>query len=466
MRLQAMKAGIVGRSRFIPLLASVLVFMTVGCSTTSRLQVRGLEGAESLENYSCEPLLLEEVEKTRCDDFCRGTKCRTPLACELWDRSLECLQDENGRKVSVHVVEFSDQGEVNEQQLMAALRHVQNVIKEHRRGVIVTFAHGWHHGPQVCDSNLACFRRVLMEVQEARKENAVAKGEDPNAEPAPVVGIYLGWRGEQYRSGLARWASLFNRKRAAQRIGRHGALEALRELDSLYLKMKKEYEEVRMVTVGHSLGGALVFTALQNKMLVEVGKQHLVRPVGGDLPEALGDAVVLVNPAVEAWEYRAFDRDMRERYKAGSESERPFLYTIGSSADWAVGVAFPISRVLLDLVMPWRISRGRSNLEGMGRYGPHITHDLKWSKPKVKGLRNAGGEPCGCPYPVSAYEERAAAGQSDYSLITRKPWMKKSPYWVIHTDASVIDDHNDIYNPRFVQFLIDQIGEFLGLPVP
>ena len=66
--------------------------------------------------------------------------------------------------------------------------------------VVVTFVHGWHHGGKVCDNNMACFRRVLQALSQA--------------DPRPVFGVYIGWRGESLH-GKASVLTFYDRKRTA-----------------------------------------------------------------------------------------------------------------------------------------------------------------------------------------------------------------------------------------------------------
>ena len=293
------------------------------------------------------------------------------------------------------------------------------------------FAHGWHHGAQVCDSNLACFRRVLHDFKSRYSDRE-------------IVGIYLGWRGESFRKG--RSLTLWSRKNIAQRIGREGALTSLLAIDEI-----AQQKGLRLVTVGHSLGAALIFTAVQHKFITEVAGSRQVRPIGKSdrIVRGFGDMVVLVNPAIEAWEYEPFYQDTRQRVG------RPEIITIATSADAAVGKAFPASRVVQYLWKPGNIKKGGSNLSGMGRYESHVTHTISYegidkrSPPEEESTGSSVGT-CGCNMTIGdAVDEDAYLVE----LNTQNSDQANSEFLVYRTDETVMRGHNDIFNNVFINFL-------------
>ena len=36
---------------------------------------------------------------------------------------------------------------------------------------------------------------------------------------------------------------------------------------------------------------------------------------------------------------------------------------------------------------------------------------------------------------------------------TKRQWPENNPFWVVQTTADIVEDHNDIFNPRFVSFI-------------
>ncbi|MCB1037245.1 MAG: hypothetical protein KDD47_25675, partial [Acidobacteria bacterium] len=361
------------------LLMSSTALLAGGCGpATTTHQIRGTYPPEPLHAH------LPTVEAKSCNGVSTYRDLPPPPpppaypSCELWHHSAERLTNGHEEESLVRIIEFNDEGEVNETQRDAALRDIRATITAAGRGLVVVFAHGWHHGAQVCDDNLACFRRALMGLHSAQKTIDGMNHDGKRTDPAPVIGVFLAWRGEEFERFPGKQLSLFSRKGIAQRIGRNGARETLDRLDGLYrdlrasLETEGEDRRVRMISVGHSLGGAMLFTALQSKVQVRENGRRVLKLGEDGLPQGFGDMMVLVNPAVEAWEYKPFHRYSRSRNRVTRRADAPpILVSVGSTADQAVGAYFPIARLVQSLWHPTRPFRGVSNFLAMGRYWLH-----------------------------------------------------------------------------------------------
>jgi hypothetical protein len=374
--------------------------------------------------------------------------------------------------------------EVQKEQVFRMVREIAG----EKGAVVLTFVHGWHHGADVCDSNLACFRNVLQAISE-----------DPDrANPGPVIGIYLGWRGDSARR--LKGTTFYNRKRTAHRIGENAGSKILLELAGVVdeintdLDQKRSRGFVTMVTAGHSFGGALVFSAVENALVSEWSGRDGVGPLadaGGVKAHRreLGDLVLLINPAFEASRYRLFDADLAlpGRY----EPACPALVTVASEGDAAVGIAFPVGRFLWLLWHPGHWRHFKAELTGAGRFGPQWTHKLIYDGKPDDPVEDPGA--CGCPYAspeelrklrvvldqprnqplMSAAEPCAALRALDSNQLqgvlpdgirlteVRPNWDKSSPYLVMNANASLIPGHNDIYNRNFVRFLVSYLNLYL-----
>src|SRR6185436_19470508 len=194
--------------------------------------------------------------------------------------------------------------------------------------VVVTFVHGWHHRAKVCDENLSCYRRVI---------EGLVNRKDDRANKGPVFGIYIGWRGESAHKATA--LTFYNRKAAAHHVGALGGSDLLLQLGELQHNLDTEVRNatagdkfVNMVTVGHSFGGALVYSAMESLSVSEYGdnKHGVGFPAcpGGPKPvrHGVGDLVVLVNPAFEAARYHYFAEDLAAGQYASAQ--RPLLLTV------------------------------------------------------------------------------------------------------------------------------------------
>ncbi len=408
--------------------------------------------------------------------------------------SMEHQSIEKYDDFSLGVIEISDEGSVNPAQKEMVMDWIERETKP--GGILVIFAHGWHHGARTCDSNLCCFRTLLSEI----KKSGMA-GEGKN-----VVGLYLGWRGESLPYEGWNTATLWGRKRVAEHIGRTAGKEILLELDR---RVWQKQTELSMITIGHSLGGALVYSAVKSKLTgdisdIELGKVRELRVVRTEesrvealerkekaLRAGFGDLVVLVNPALEASEYQPFDADLRDgrvvcsgpdchaellrqglpydKLQPYSKWQLPVLLTIASEADTAVGGAFPPARFLQALFTFHWGQLGRAHRTGLGRYAPQVTHRLTAPGRYVDERRTVSPD-CGCPKVAeglaampsldvqldSTSGARKIGGGLEFGLTEdrlKRGWDVNSPYVVVQTDKGVMSDHNDIFNPTLIAFL-------------
>jgi hypothetical protein len=219
-------------------------------------------------------------------------------------------------------------------------------------------------------------------------------------------------------------------------------------------------------------------------------------PVDGQLPvrPPLGDLVILVNPAFEARRYQPFDQDRtRGRY---ASNQLPVLLTVASEADDAVGMAFPGGRSLYFLAHPFSY-HGRTDLIGLGHYEPQVTHTLTLSNPTqapplVKPDPSPASEEdrkrcklekydlatCACSYALPDDNLQTAHRQGEFAesgqgtvplsaqsavvLKAKDPAQARLPFTVVRASGDVISGHSDIYNPRFLAFLVAYIDDFLA----
>jgi hypothetical protein len=204
----------------------LITLILAGCTT--RYQVRGTED------------ILEPMAR---GDLIDGSGDLL----EARQISMEHQSIEKYNGFSVGIIEISDEGAVNPNQKEMVMEWIEDELQE--EGLLVVFVHGWHHGARTCDQHLCCFRTVLDEL---KKAGAGGHGK--------VVGLYLSWRGESLPYEGLKVATLWGRKRVAEHIGRTTGKEILLELEH---RVWEDNLKVDMVTVGHSLGGTLVFSAVK-----------------------------------------------------------------------------------------------------------------------------------------------------------------------------------------------------------
>ncbi len=215
-----------------------------------------------------------------------------------------------------------------------------------RHNYVVVFVHGWRHDAALGDPDVGHLRRYLAHAARFLAERCRHDRRDLYCD-TKVTGIYVGWRGarvdekylqRQWWSGLgvpvgevAAGATLFDRKPVSEQVA-PGVISALRSLEevlrmrpkpspagaaggvgehgrALAFRPERDTRSNRMIVFGHSLGGNLLITGLQDDLIKAV-RRH--RP-GELMPPVLGDLVVLINPAAEAEKWTAIQREVWSR---------------------------------------------------------------------------------------------------------------------------------------------------------
>ena len=370
---------------------------------------------------------------------------------------------------------------------------------------VIIYTHGWHHSAAPADGNVIAFRRLLESVSVAEGDLCVAHRRDSSgagnpavgaacseSESAPVwqkkrrvVGVYLGWRGDSILGSYIKGLSIWDRKHAAETVALGSVQELFARLHTFYLEHEchlrprsaQEIErcaDVRMLTVGHSFGGLITYRALASRMtlgVAETSPDEFDPRIGNAY--GYGDLTVLINPAFEATRFEPLAEVAASRPyqgpESGKETQLPLLIVATSETDWATGWAFPLFRWPTTRLERADGAERRANVRTVGWDPRYRTHYLGLSsKPDVCGL-NENSRP--------AERLRAEAHWSDeqrqtnyvgfgsqvlelcdsLELTQRLDWALTSrpylPLWVIQTNKSVIDGHNDFLNVHFVDFV-------------
>jgi hypothetical protein len=212
------------------------------------------------------------------------------------------------------------------------LRH--HLVRSESNYVIV-FAHGWRHNASIGDQNVADLRLYAAHAVRFLAQRCETEGLYCNTR---VTAVYVGWRGARVDEpglsrvlgsylgdtigGLAAGATLFDRKPVSEQIA-PGVISALRVLEKEVLWRDASADHPapsapvnKMIVFGHSLGGNLFATGLQDDLVKSV-RRH--KP-GERLPPVLGNLLVLVNPASEASKWTAIQREVWSRIAYGTDS--------------------------------------------------------------------------------------------------------------------------------------------------
>lgn len=401
-------------------------------------------------------------------------------------------------------VEFDDQGRAFDARQERSLFDFMAATARTTPLAIITFVHGWQHNARAEDGNVVQFRQLLTAI--ARYEAT-----QPDGRRRAVVGVYTGWRGLSIDAPYLQTLSFWTRKDAAHRVAEGslrsliGELRAFRDLSNRAADRdgSNPRRETRMLTIGHSFGGLIVYSALAQYWTDRaaaslIQSRYFANKTTGqasgtdDLREipSYGDLVVVVNPAYEAMRYEPV-RQLLDHQQTGKLPARfaprqgPVLVQITSvgdtafQGDWATGVAFPIGRALNTFTQPTRADPvtgddERQQIErAVGHYQPYWTHDL--DRPQGPELANAATlyDPNAACRSFREFDRtaRGADGRlkpgwtrtylsgAVLTEIGQGRYDPANPFWIVRAHPSIILDHNDIIGPVFVDFVAQLYGD-------
>ena len=166
-------------------------------------------------------------------------------------------------------VEFDDQGWFyKRKQLESAIAHLERVAAQDasQEILVLVFVHGWKHNAGFNDQNVEGFRKNILPrfTDESRRRR--------------LVGLYVGWRGASLDLPHAlQSVTFYDRKYSAEHVARGSVrelFERVRQFEKTANAAGKR--RVRLMIVGHSFGGLIVYNALAGHLRSEerrVGKE-------------------------------------------------------------------------------------------------------------------------------------------------------------------------------------------------
>ena len=371
-------------------------------------------------------------------------------------------------------VEYDDQGQLRDRDQMDAVVDAYRGLAVNDDLLLIVFVHGWHHSAQPGDDNIASFRRLLREA--ARLETIGARQQSRKVRK--VAGLYIGWRGDSisvpYLNGITFW----ERKNTAHDVGQQGVTEVLLKMEEIVNVKVGIGEESpppmtsRLVVIGHSFGGAVVYTSLQ-KVLADRFIDSRRGKTFQDDAKGFGDLVVLLNPAFEALRFAALYDLSQQGCRGYFPSQLPRLAILTSEADLATKYAFPIGRSLSTLFeshttlerhycsgpgasgkVPMRIREGQADRNTVGHFEPYLTHRLD---PAPPFQRKADFRLSQLQTLWSEHDNDEALNFPGSRLSSLKRTTALNPYLNIRVDEELIGGHNDIWGDAVIAFVRDLI---------
>ncbi|WP_369936908.1 alpha/beta hydrolase [Xanthomonas tesorieronis] len=313
-----------------------------------------------------------------------------------------------------------------------------------QRQLLVVFIHGWNHNAAQSDGNVIAFKAFLRQLQAQEQVLAVGKRR-------AVVGVYLGWQAKASDNSLLELLSYRDKKELGLTTGVQGVRGVLERLATL----RRAAPESRLVLIGHSFGGGVLFTAVKDRIVAAIADPQAPRQ------KAYGDLVILLNPAIEAEQFVALHQTVAQTTFPACEPLAMASFT--SDADTALSREFPRG---MRLFYPQRLAVASADeaeriTTPYGLYAP-------FSHYRLRVLPDATAQTALTPAAFTAAARtwggfRAGTGAFALGGIALAPNAAPAPQpWVpllnVRVDKALIQEHNAIWDPRFAYFIRGLVG--------
>lgn len=344
-------------------------------------------------------------------------------------------------------VEFTDQGWLHSrEQMTAALERAQPQTDDRRPVQLVVFVHGWKHNAGFDDKNVLAFRSAIL----PQFAHHAGRG-------VRTLGLYVGWRGNSIDVPGLDNVTFYDRKATADHVARGSIRELFARIRILSEKGHVEGSGVRVILIGHSFGGLIVFNSIAESLLDE-----LLRAKDAGKHRPLLDLVLLINPAFEASRFEPLFQVAKD--KPPSAADRPLFVSITATNDSATGSAFPAGRAVNSLfehegwVDEDRCPGGfapsgecpafersqrlekRANTSTIGHMPRYVTHELTRSSLGPVECHTALNPPL-LPGTAPALSPQAPEPRNRF------------PLWTMRASPQVVDNHSGIYDPALWEFV-------------
>ena len=304
--------------------------------------------------------------------------------------------------------------------------------------LVLLYVHGWKHNADPSNSNRIEFEKFI---------SAIRKREEGKRQ---VVGIYVGWNAEAPLWGWLENLTFWVKKNNADRIAQSSSLTLIVSAIGAIVESDPNKRD-QFIPIGHSFGARMLYSAIAQPIINSATKAHPGYPGGTyQLIRGFADAVVLLNPAIEASHYSALNGFGRGKERF-DPNQPPIVITISSEGDNATKIAFPVGQYI-------GLAQTARERATFGNYKPFWTHYL-------------GMGPCSGKQTGKISEEYDAAGlclrrverypSDSLDGFDGKPEEQvltpHNPFIVAQTTRDIIKDHNDIWNPIFGRWFVELI---------
>jgi hypothetical protein len=357
-------------------------------------------------------------------------------------------------KISLGHVEIDDQGELIS---FDQLKRVTAKIKAESTEplLLIVYIHGWNHNASgrwiTGDGDLDDFRDMLKDLGKASGRK--------------TMGVFVSWRGRSLAT-FPVGVDYFHRHAAARRVGGVAGTEMLHELGAA---ARGANPENRIVMVGHSLGGAVLESAMAEAISARVAMdsargRKLKRK---DFP---ADLMVSINSAESSIYARQLLSTFKNRGIKDIEGG-PLMVSLTSQRDFITSVFWPIGNIMgrwvpginffnTGVAGMYRKDPENDKLRGtqaaahrstVGHFKPLFSHRFDKVADQERSLEQL------------YHDNRDARegngfivnGEKEVYRFTRpeEACYNDTPYWIVPIPGPFISHHQDQWNPNFVGLL-------------
>ncbi len=390
--------------------------------------------------------------------------------------------------VDLRVVQADDYGSFWDTAVAQKTLDDVEQLSKTQNTLVVLFIHGWHHNAAPDDDDLLASAAALVALQEelSQEKRRALRNRMTGSSEFRLVGIYVGWRGRSLPGPLD-YLSFWGRKNAAERTGEGDVSEFVLRLQRIFLRANevdpRDPTRVRkpftgLVTIGHSFGAQVLWKTISREIEEPLAERapclaDVLDPTLGarEVPErtpinGLGDLNILLNPALEAYQYARVDALSRQlRYPS---TQTPQVIVFSADNDDARKIWFPLARAATGPFRP----NFRPDYQGP-LYGAALG-ELASQRTHVLGLAPPGSLDSLVPEDYDGETKIRNfdfTGDTTFGGIELKPdvgpppqasRIAYSPVMVVQTHDKIIDGHGGIFLKDFRGFISKYVAYIEG----
>lgn len=375
------------------------------------------------------------------------------------------------------IIQIDDYGQFwDKSESIRAFERISN-LSETSNVIVMLFVHGWNHNAAPDNQNLRDFSATVADTRKRLIETSNPESEVyrksrktlTGTESLSVVSIYVGWRGRSL-PGFLNFATFWDRKAAAERVGEGDLREFLSRLNTLYRKKRDLRASgstnlfMGLTSFGHSFGGQVLLRSVTNEIESELLTKHAQSDTSRQQDEVndlmgFGDLVVLINPALEALQFERIWR-LSTSMKFGRQ-QNPVMLIVSSAGDIPRQILFPIGRHLDALFLRPNFRPGQRALwtQALGEYKPFLTHSIEITNHSSQ--LTPGFDPdayTSNPDTIRNLDLTNLPSIAGVRLTPTENHQSNNPFLIAYASAGVVLDHSTVFEDTLRKFLNDYIA--------